>query len=259
MNDTLSSEDIGGIAFVMKNPGLYLPYTTMYCVGIVVGLSGNILIMGSIICSKELHTVTNMLIFNLSMADILISGFVDIFSVIGILLGRKWFSDKTQFCEFIAAVCLVACATSMINIGFLAFNRYLHIIYHYRYKKIFTTRNTVIFCSITWFLGFLVDLPNIVGWGGHAYSNNTLTCLWNRHKSHSYTIFFPMTTIVIPCCLIAYWYTRIFLHAYSSKRKIASKGDKSSSSMSKSLHIAKGLFGSYFLFTISWLPYGVNL
>ena len=44
---------------------------------------GNLLIIGAVICNKELHTSTNMLVLNLSLADIIISGFVDSFTVAG--------------------------------------------------------------------------------------------------------------------------------------------------------------------------------
>lgn len=39
--------------------------------------------MGTIIINKELHSATYILMFNLSLADIVISGFVDTFTVVG--------------------------------------------------------------------------------------------------------------------------------------------------------------------------------
>ena len=39
--------------------------------------------MAAIIVTKELHSSTNILIFNLSLADISISAFVDTFTVVG--------------------------------------------------------------------------------------------------------------------------------------------------------------------------------
>lgn len=158
MNVSASTHEIGGIEFVRQNGGLYIPYVTLYCFGVVIGVSGNTLIMGSIICTKELHTVMNMFIFNLSISDLIISGFVDFFSVVAVFAGKSFFRDKRQLCDFIAAVCLVACATSMINICFLAFNRFLNIIYHNQYKKVFTRRNTFLFCLIPWMFGILVDV-----------------------------------------------------------------------------------------------------
>jgi hypothetical protein len=153
-----STHEIGGIEFVRQNAGLYIPYVILYCFGVIIGVSGNSLIMGAIISTKELHTVMNMLIFNLSISDLIISAIVDLFSVVAVFAGKSFFSDKKIFCEFLAAICLVACATSMINIGFLAFNRFLNIIYHNQYKKVFTRRNTFLFCLITWMFGLLVDV-----------------------------------------------------------------------------------------------------
>jgi hypothetical protein len=44
---------------------------------------GNILTIVAIIITKELHNATNMLIFNLSLADLSISAIVDSFTVLG--------------------------------------------------------------------------------------------------------------------------------------------------------------------------------
>ena len=57
--------------------------------------------MFAIIITKELHNVTNMLIFNLSLADITISAIVDTFSVVGGYL--KW---KLSFIELFIKMCL---------------------------------------------------------------------------------------------------------------------------------------------------------
>ena len=39
--------------------------------------------MGAIITTKELHTVSNMIVFNLAIADLMISGLVDSFTAVG--------------------------------------------------------------------------------------------------------------------------------------------------------------------------------
>jgi hypothetical protein len=45
---------------------------------------GNILIMGSIFCSKELKIVMSIIIFNLSLADFIVASTVSTFASIGI-------------------------------------------------------------------------------------------------------------------------------------------------------------------------------
>ncbi len=59
--------DIGCVAFLMANLATYLPYTIMYAAASVFGLLDNTLIIATIILNKELHSTTNMLVFNLSL------------------------------------------------------------------------------------------------------------------------------------------------------------------------------------------------
>jgi hypothetical protein len=85
----------GGIAFLLANLAVYLPYTTIYSLAAVIGLlgmvlllinlkgndkchvlifvksdEGNSLIIATIVVNKELHTTTNMLVFNLSLGKL---------------------------------------------------------------------------------------------------------------------------------------------------------------------------------------------
>lgn len=50
----------------------HLLYVALNVICIVSGIIGNLFIMGAIICSKELQTIASIIIFNLSLADIMI-------------------------------------------------------------------------------------------------------------------------------------------------------------------------------------------
>ena len=89
------------------------------------------------------------------------------------------------------------------------------------------------------------------GWNTHWYDTKLLSCIWNRLGSRSYAMFFIYTCIMTPCAAIFYFYMRIFLYAWRSKGRAANN-----SSVRKSLHIAKGLFASFMLFALCWVPYG---
>ena len=62
----------------------YLPYIIMNSVGIIVGVSGNLLIMSAILLTKQLQNKANILIFNLSLAHFFVASFVDSTALIGI-------------------------------------------------------------------------------------------------------------------------------------------------------------------------------
>lgn len=82
------------------------------------------MIMISIIINQNLRqNQTFKLIFNLALADLTISSIVDSFSVFGIFLGKRFFDNSMGLCYFIGSACLISCGTSLLTMGFLAFNR----------------------------------------------------------------------------------------------------------------------------------------
>ena len=96
-------------------------------------------------------------------------------------------------------------------------------------------------------------LLNLKGWSNHYYDHKTLNCMWNRLASQSYSIFFPMTSIIAPCCIILFLYIKIFIYAVRVKSKVNTNADR----YKITLRIAKGLFTSYIIFALCWLPYGL--
>ena len=126
----------------------------------------------------------------------------------GIFYGENFFEKRLHLCIFIGSFCLVSCATSLFCMVLLAMNRYkmdlirfinlffsflrdlkvvpvfefryLNICHNSLYKKIFTRQHTIQLCIMAWTFGFLVDLPNFVGWGGHYFDKKSANCMWNR-------------------------------------------------------------------------------
>ena len=122
----------------------------------------------------------------------------------------------------------------------------------------FTKRLTLLYCGITWVIGLAINLPMLLGWADYFYDPKTLNCVWDRLASQSYSIFFPMSSIVTPCCLILFFYVRIFLFANKNKLKVTTANSKTKK-LSKSLRVAKGLFASFLLFALCWLVSLMNL
>ena len=132
--------------------------------------------------------------------------------------------------------------------------RYVYICYNKIYIHWFDRKKTLVYCVMTWVLGFLVDLPNLVGWGGHYYDLKTLSCMWNRLASRSYSLFYPIVCIVVPCIAVILCYVRIFVFANQAFHKIADQMThrKNVNDFKRSLGIAIGLLISFVLFTVCW-------
>nr|QVK45869.1 G protein-coupled receptor [Proales similis] len=236
----------------------HVPSTILYAFGILSGIVGNFLIIGSILYSRELRVnSTYMLILNQSIAELFISLIVDAAPILGLIYGAGFFQQNFDLCVFIAASCLISCGTSLVSMGFLAFNRYIAIVHSKQFGKYFSFRLTIIYCIIAWLFGFLIDLPNFTEWGGHVFDQKTLACLFDRLKKE-FTVAFAVLVIIMPCLAIGFCYLKIFLFVRSGKSRFVNMPNRMKL-RNDSLRLAKSVFASFILFAICWLPVALIL
>ncbi|XP_028306466.1 alpha-1D adrenergic receptor isoform X2 [Gouania willdenowi] len=88
---------------------------------ILVAIVGNILVILSVICNKQLQTVTNFFIVNLAMADLLLSIIVLPFSASLEVLGC-WVFGRV-FCNIWAAVDVLCCTASILSLCIISIDR----------------------------------------------------------------------------------------------------------------------------------------
>jgi hypothetical protein len=81
-----------------------------------------------------------------------------------------------------------------------------------------------------------------------GYDEKKLLCQWNRGLDAAYSYTFILIALFSQTVVILFFYLKIFLYAHNSKKK--AMGDKFE--LSHTIRIAKGLFGSYFLFMVCW-------
>jgi len=69
--------------FFLSHKYEYLLYVFLNIFGIVVGVVGNVIVLGSYWCTKELWNNTNTIIANLAVADIILCGINDSLALAG--------------------------------------------------------------------------------------------------------------------------------------------------------------------------------
>jgi hypothetical protein len=85
MNNTvnISKFEEDGFEFFTRNLIDYLPYVALNLIGTLFGSIGNLVIIFSIACTKELRSMTNLIIANLAFADFLLNSFSNTFAIAG--------------------------------------------------------------------------------------------------------------------------------------------------------------------------------
>ena len=188
-----------------------------------------------------------------------------IFLLAGIAHGENWFGDKAALCEFVASTCLTSCLCSLLSIGAISLNRYIHICHHNIYSRIYTFKNSICMCVLLWLTSSLMLLPSFIGWGDLVYDKKIKACIWDRTADYSYTLFISIAGIGAPIVLIAICYLKIFLYVHASKKRLSQSkyvcvnliDSQSMKRMGESMRLARTLFAIFVVFTCCWTPYAI--
>ena len=178
--------------------------------------------------------------------------------------GRQW------LCTVCASLCVTSCVVSLLNIGCISVNRYVYICHHAAYRRIFARRTYVAIVAATWVTGLALDVPNHTGWSAHTFDRKTQKCLWDRTRSHQYTLFYVTVGMLLPFFIIVLCYWRIFVHIRRAKLRIlqSRRGGNGGSGLGgwttqaaivKSIRQIRVIFIIFIAFCVCWAPYAVVL
>lgn len=115
-----------------------------------------------------------------------------------------------------------------------------------------------------WIVCFLVDLPNLVGWGRHGFDERLQMCTYDYTYRFSYTLFFIGVGFGIPVCVSLYCYLSILRQTRSSNKDLvqSSVGTtqyNKSVVVKKQMHADRRLLKSVLIilivFIVMWTPH----
>ena len=148
------------------------------------------------------------------------AGFVDPFSLLGLILGPEYFKARSGLCHLIGSVCLISCVCSLWTIAAISVNRYTLLCKRHLYPKIFTNQKTILISICLWALAFLLDLPNFLEWGDHSFDMKTMACSYDRLASYSYTVFFITMFVTVPLITVCVCNINIFVVFLKSRKRV---------------------------------------
>ncbi|XP_068121168.1 G-protein coupled receptor 84 [Hyperolius riggenbachi] len=148
----------------------------------LVGTVGNVLTIVAFALDKKLQTRFNLLIINLTFADILYCCFLQPFSVDS-YLHLYWRSGAT-FCRVFGMLLFVSNSVSILNLCLIAVSRYILISNNKLFDRIFSRLGTSLILLCTWVIGFASFAPL---WPVYVLVPKVCTCSFHRIKGRPYT------------------------------------------------------------------------
>lgn len=183
--------------------------------GIVLGglilfaVVGNILVILSVMCHRNLRTVTHYFIVNLAVADLLISAIVLPFSAILEIMDR-WVFGRV-FCNIWAAVDVLCCTASIMSLCVISVDRYIGVSYPLRYPTIMTKRRALLAVMLLWVLSVIISIGPLFGWKEPAPEDETICKIT---EEPGYAIFSAVGSFYLPLAIILVMYCRVYVVAH---------------------------------------------
>ncbi|XP_005397276.1 PREDICTED: G-protein coupled receptor 84 [Chinchilla lanigera] len=148
----------------------------------VTGTVGNVLTLLALALQPKLRTRFNLLIANLTLADLLYCTFLQPFSV-DTYLHLHWRSGAT-FCRIFGLLLFASNSVSILTLCLIALGRYLLIAHPKLFPQVFGAKGIVLALVGTWVIGVASFAPL---WPIYILVPVVCTCSFDRLKGRPYT------------------------------------------------------------------------
>ena len=181
---------------------------------------------------RYLRTMSNCLIGNLAVSDLLLAVTVLPISVTNDLLGY-WVFGRTM-CTVWLSIDVLYCTASIWGLCTIAFDRYTATVYPMWYHDKRSTRKALAYMLFVWIFSVVISLAPFIGWQDMISGFFIYDPSINRHmcilfSSQSYVIYSAMGSFILPSCFMTFLYVQIFavLHkqSYNLKKKSSVTSD----------------------------------
>ncbi|XP_071947375.1 beta-2 adrenergic receptor-like [Antedon mediterranea] len=178
---------------------------------------GNLLVITLICKYRPLHTMTSVLLMNLSIADCGVGIFVTPFAFLNSL---STITDVTGLCKASGILNVTFCLTSTTTLTAIAIERYCAITQPFRYHKIVTQQGLTITIILIWSLSFLWSIIPFAFDNNYIYFPDNYVCILDFSNLKIFSSLITTICFVIPLCTISFCYISIYIVAKQQLKKI---------------------------------------
>ncbi|XP_036107681.1 G-protein coupled receptor 84 [Molossus molossus] len=172
----------------------------------VTGTVGNVLTLLALAIQPKLRTHFNLLIANLTVADLLYCTFLQPFSV-DTYLHLHW-RTGTTFCRIFGFLLFTSNSVSILTLCLIALGRYLLIAHPKFFPQVFSTKGIVLALVGTWVVGVASFAPL---WSVYVLVPVVCTCSFDRIRGRPYTTILMGIYFVLGLSSVGIFYCLIHL------------------------------------------------
>lgn len=175
---------------------------------LVFGVIGNVLVIVSVACHRQLRSVTHYYIANLAAADMLLSSVVVPLSASSEALGR-WVLGRA-LCGVWASLDVLCCTASIFNLCVISVDRWLAVSFPLRYPCLATSGHAVVAMVTVWIASAGISVGPLFGWR-EPMPDDESVC--NVNEDPGYAIFSASCSFYLPLAVILIMYCKVFIVA----------------------------------------------
>lgn len=182
---------------------------------ILFAIVGNIMVILSVACNRQLQTVTNYFIINLAIADLLLSTTVLPFSATLEVLG--FWAFGRIFCDIWAAVDVLCCTASIMSLCIISIDRYVGVKHSLKYPTIMTEKKAVVILIILWVSSMVISIGPLLGWKEPPPEDDS-QC--NITQEPGYALFSSLCSFYLPLLVILIMYFKVYIVARRTTKSL---------------------------------------
>ncbi|KAM8938672.1 alpha-1D adrenergic receptor [Pelodytes ibericus] len=182
---------------------------------ILFAIVGNIMVILSVACNRQLQTVTNYFIINLAIADLLLSTTVLPFSATLEVLG--FWAFGRIFCDIWAAVDVLCCTASIMSLCIISIDRYVGVKYSLKYPTIMTEKKAVVILILLWVSSMVISIGPLLGWKEPPPQDDSQCSIT---EEPGYALFSSLFSFYLPLLVILIMYFQVYIVARRTTKSL---------------------------------------
>ena len=233
---------------------LEVTFAILVCLASVLG---NVLVVYVVNKYSVMQTITNILIRNLALTDIIMATLIMPFWITNLYSG-KW-NLSQEWCEVSSSAQFIMALASLFIMGLIALNRYMKVVKPSLYIKFFPSKRVAwLYFGLVWAVSVLVATLPLYGWGKINFDSHFLLCSFNWKEGHFSFVILLVGLFDVTMVAIFYSYWKIYQTVKEStgnvNANVAQNGVGAPRFHRTDIDVLKTCLTVVCFFLITWFP-----